>query len=285
MKISFFFCKVVAATALTLSGCLQFRMTPAEIDNYFVDEHAKPKLRTYSVEDRRIHYAELENNKQPLVLFVHGSPGSWTAFKDFFADTALTHHAKLIAVDRPGFGYSDFGFPEPSIERQAALIKPILEKNKNHHPVILVGHSLGGPVIARLAIDYPEMVDGLVFLSASVDPELEPNEWYRHALRLPVINLLVPTSFYVSNEEILPLKGELVALLPFWEKIKAPAMVVHGEKDTWVPIGNAYFIKAMLKNTSTELVIIQNARHFILWTHPGVISKIIGDLIERNHSG
>ncbi len=52
------------------------------------------------------------------------------------------------------------------------MMKPILELVVNQK-TILVGHSLGGPVIARTAMDYPDLVDGLILVGGSIDPEME----------------------------------------------------------------------------------------------------------------
>ena len=48
-----------------------------------------------------------------------------------------------------------------------------------HERIMLIGHSLGGPVIARMAMDYPDAYQGLIFVAASIDPEMEKEEWYR----------------------------------------------------------------------------------------------------------
>jgi len=48
--------------------------------------------------------------------------------------------------------------PEPSLEKQAALIADLVRPEVSQRPAILVGHSFGGPVIARIAIDYPSFV-------------------------------------------------------------------------------------------------------------------------------
>jgi len=262
-------------------GCVQFRMSPREVDEFYADKSETPKLRSYQALDRNINYAETGMQTGPLLLFVHGSPGSWSAFRDFMVDPVLVERTKIISVDRPGFGHSDFGRPEISLTRQAQMIAPILENHQRNRPIILVGHSLGGAVIAKIAMDYPDQIDGLVMVAPSVDPDLEPNEWYRHGLRLPIINLLVPRSFMVSNEEIIPLRGELTRMLDDWDKITVPVTVIHGAEDNWVPVGNAYFASDKLVNTETELVIDPELGHFIPWQRPELIRKAILSHLER----
>src|SRR5687768_6432386 len=107
------------------------------------------------------------DSTKPLALFVHGSPGSLSAFIDFLADTALLSKTLLITADRPGFGYSNFGNAEPSLKKQGETLKPLLEMYRNNRPLILIGHSLGGPLIAKMAIDYPDLVDGLIIVAGS----------------------------------------------------------------------------------------------------------------------
>ena len=264
-------------------SCMTFRMSETEVNNYFHDNNIQGSRHHYNAEKKTIYYAQAGNESKPLVLFVHGSPGSLSAFIDFLGDTALTNNALVITADRPGFGHSNFGIGEPSLEKQAAALKPILEKYQTHKPAILIGHSLGGPVIARMAIDYPELVDGLVLVAASIDPELEPNEmWFRAPLATPFLSWILPRSFRASNEEIYQLKPELENMMPLWKEIKCPVVVIQGGKDSLVPPGNADFAKKMITNAPVELVIQDDMNHFVPWTNPELIMQAILQLLTKN---
>src|SRR5436853_881219 len=138
---------VCAAMMISLDSCVQFRMTNKEIDHYFQDKAQKGTQEFYYVGKQRINYLTVGRDTLPLVVFVHGSPGSLSAFIDFMSDEQLLKVAHLVSVDRPGFGSSNFGYAEPSLAKQAADLKPILEKYHKQRPIILVGHSLAGPVI------------------------------------------------------------------------------------------------------------------------------------------
>jgi pimeloyl-ACP methyl ester carboxylesterase len=268
-----------------IDSCMQFRMNSSEIDRYFAHKRKKGTLYSYAVNSfRKINYLSVGDDDLPLVIFVHGSPGSLSAFIDFMADSVLLRHAQLISVDRPGFGYSNFGAAEPSLEKQAADLKPILEKNKNHRPIFLVGHSLGGPVIARMAMDYPELIDGLILVAGSIDPDLEPNEtWFRAPLASPFLRWILPRAFQASNDELYKLKPELNEMLPLWSRIKAPVIVIQGKKDSLVPAGNADFAKKMLINSvSVEFVLKDDMDHFVPWSNPELIHDAILRMIKRN---
>lgn len=264
---------------------MTFRMSPKEIDTYFKNHHVTGSQHSYKAEGREIHYVKSGDDSKPLVLFVHGSPGSLSAFIGYLSDSTLLHNALLITTDRPGFGYSNFGNGEPSLEKQAASLKPILEKYKKNKPITLVGHSLGGPLIARMAMDYPELVDGLIFVAASIDPELEPNEtWFRAPLATPFLSWILPRSFRASNEEIYGLKPELEEMEPLWSKIKCPSIVIQGTKDSLVPAENAEYARKMLVNAPLEISMKDNIDHFIPWSNPEFIKDAIMQMMKIQQS-
>lgn len=264
-----------AALMITMDSCIQFRMSRTEIDQFFKNKMYPGVERSYYVGRQKINYLTAGSDSLPLVVFVHGSPGSLSAFIDFMDDTVLLEKTQMISVDRPGFGASNYGYAEPSLEKQCEEIKPILERHKNGRPVFLVGHSLGGPIIARMAMDYPELVDGLIFVAASIDPELEPDEWFRAPLSTPFLKWMLPRWLRASNDEIYQLEPQLNKMLPLWSKITCPVIFIQGQKDELVPAANADFAKKMLVNAPFELVTLEDMNHFVPWSHPYLIENAI----------
>lgn len=228
---------------------------------------------------RNIHYTHVGNKELPLVILVHGAPGGSSAMNDYLADTSLTKFAQVVAVDRPGYGFSGYGNTEQTLKAHAQALQPILEQYRAQK-TILLGHSFGGPVIVRMAMDYPDLVDGLVIVAGSVSPELEPQEWWRKPLNYPFVRWMLPPSFMVCNQEILPLKEELEAMLPLWNKITCPVVVYQGDEDDLVPKENADFIKKMLpNNSSVKLEIVEGGNHFILWSMRAEIINSLAKLV------
>ena len=262
---------------------MQFRMNSKEIHQYFESRGLDGKEYSYRVGNRVINYVHVGNENLPLVIFVHGSPGSLSAFVHFLSDSILLDKVQLISVDRPGFGASNFGQAEPSLQKQATLLKPVLERHKNGLPITLVGHSLGGPVIARMAMEFPELIDGLVMVAPSIDPQLEPNEWFRGPFATPFLKWILPRSIRASNDEIWNLKPELQQMKPMWAGIKAPTIVIQGTKDKLVPAGNADYAKKMITNASVELVIKEDMDHFVPWGHPELIRDAILKLVAPSN--
>jgi pimeloyl-ACP methyl ester carboxylesterase len=252
-----------------IHGCIRFRTSDSKATKEFKNQKYKPHFHMYKVGKRTIHYVECGNDSLPAVIFVHGSPGSWDAFKEYMKDDTLLRYVRVIAPDRPGFGYSDFGDSEPSLEMQAEVLKPLLLKENKK--VILVGHSYGGPVIARMAIDFPENIKGLLFIAGSIDPAHEKVTWYQKALYHAPLKWFIPGVFRVSGEEILPLKKELTEMLPGWQQITVPVIVLQGDKDVLVPKENADFAEQKLVNAPKEIIRIKNENHFIPWTQPKMV--------------
>src|SRR5579871_2707846 len=115
-----------------MDSCMQFRMSKSEINTFFSNKEKKGTLHEYEVGSGRvINYLHVGDENLPVVIFVHGSPGSLSAFIDFMGDTALLKRAQLITVDRAGFGESNFGYAEKSLHKQASYLAPILEKYKD----------------------------------------------------------------------------------------------------------------------------------------------------------
>jgi pimeloyl-ACP methyl ester carboxylesterase len=265
-----------------LHSCLTFRTKPAEIEKFFQSKHVNGCIDYYKVGRLNIQYAQSGDSTKPLVLFVHGSPGSLDAFTGFLVDSALLQKAFLITTDRPGFGYTDFGNGEPSLKKQVDLIAKLIQLKQNGHPVILVGHSLGGPLIAKVAIDYPDLVDGLVIVAGSIDPELEPNEaWWRGPLATPFLSFVLPRSFRASNVELYHLKPALEEMLPQWGQITCPVVVIHGKKDIFVPFENVEFAKSRLTNAPVRYILHETANHFIPWSHPELMNEGILSILQE----
>lgn len=217
----------------------------------------------FKVNDFNIHYARTGDDTLPTLFFVHGSPDGWINYRDLMKDKDLLTMFRMIAIDRPGFGYSEFGDAK-NLEEQSKLITPFVRSIKNNKPIYAIGHSYGGPVVVRLQVDNTDLFDGLVLLAASVDPEKEKPERWRHIMKIPPLNYLLPGAFRPSNEELVYLKEDLKKLDKEWEKITCPVWIFHGDKDTYVPIANVEYAKKKLtKARSVETTILNGADHFI----------------------
>jgi pimeloyl-ACP methyl ester carboxylesterase len=88
---------------------------------------------------------------------------------------------RLIAMDRPGSGYSTRPSGDGTIERAGAFHPPLHRDAGAGAAVLLVGHSLGGAIALRTALDHPDKVAGLALIApltrtpmSEVPPEFAP---------------------------------------------------------------------------------------------------------------
>ncbi|MEO1711755.1 MAG: alpha/beta hydrolase [Bacteroidota bacterium] len=268
--------------ALLLLLILLFRLemfTMRTEDRAFIEDlesHGQSLIRIQdqAVGERNIHTISVGDPSLPTIFFVHGSPGSSNNFQVYLADTSLSQKAHLVAADRPGFGYSDYGKTERSVEQQAALLAEVL-KTSTQEPAILVGHSYGGPVIARMAMDHPSLVKALVIVAGSISPDLEPREWWRPVVDFPLIRWILPASLRVSNQEIHALYDELERMMPLWKTIQCPVIVFQGESDSLVPAGNADFAALMVPDSLVTIKMVELGDHFIVWSRKDEVVKIL----------
>ncbi|GAB5526140.1 MAG: hypothetical protein Roseis2KO_40120 [Roseivirga sp.] len=283
-----FGCLGVIGLVLVLSqfatSCISFSKSDREVDKYFEGLPVKPVSETYEVDGYKMHYKVLDKGQQATLVFVHGTPGSWDAFISYFKDSTYYNQAVIVSPDRPGFGKSSYGKPVASLEQQCKLLAPILEKYPA--PRILIGHSLGGPVVARMAMDHPDLVEGIVMLAPALAPELEPEEdWFRVPMRWPIIEGLVPKVVRISNEEVIYLKEELELMLPLWEKITDPSVVIQGEADGLVHPGNGPFADSMLVNATKEIIMLEGQNHFLPWNEYPLVQKTVLKLLSELRAG
>ncbi|MCA9715231.1 MAG: alpha/beta fold hydrolase [Myxococcales bacterium] len=266
---------VLAIAALVAMNVVDFGASPATIERAFAGLPHAPRHGAVEVDGRAIHYVEVGDPENPPVVLLHGSPGSWDAYLSQLTSAALQERAHMIALDRPGFGDSSDGGHEPSLARQAAITRAVLHAAHPDAPAVVVGHSFGGPVAGRLAMDAPEDVRALVLVAPSIDPALERTMLAQRVANLRVVAALLPDALVACNREIMALRAELEEMAPRWERMTTPVTVIQGEADRLVPPANADFAAARVPASSLELVRVPGMDHFVPWTRPELIEDAV----------
>ncbi len=212
-----------------------------------------------------------------LVIYVHGTPGSARAFGRYLVEGIGS--TRGVALDRPGFGESgpEGGGSVPEFGAQAAAVAALIPDGER---AVLVGHSLGGPIIARAAADYPERVGGLVILSGSLDPALEKPRWFNYAGG--AVRGLLSREMRNSNDEIMAAPAETGALGLVLDRVVCPVAIVHGTEDSLVPIGNVqYMERAFVRAAEVSVRVLDGEGHFIPWKREAECRDAIGWVVER----
>ena len=267
--------------SFVLTGCGPPSLDAKAMQALFEDRN-QPVFGKYAVYDRFINFAEIPSSGNLLIVFLHGTPGSWDNWVHYMADKHLAAKTHLIAVDRPGFGMSSAKGVILSLQKQAEYLRPIFDRNTSEQRILLVGHSLGASIAVRMAMEYPEQLCGLVLVAPSLDPALEKPRWYNKLAASPLFHWMIPEEMKLANDEVMVLEEELTKMLPLWDTLKIPVTVIQGGKDKLVLPANADFAEKMLKNKKPDIIRVADAGHFILWEQPEIIRDAILKTLDQN---
>ena len=119
----------------------------------------------------KLHY--VVQGKGPLIVFLHGFPEFWYAWKDLLPEFARDHRA--LALDMRGYNLSD----QPVVVdayKVPVLVEDIRALAVKLHAkrFVLVGHDWGGVVAWAFAAAHPEMLDRLIIVNAPSSHRFRP---------------------------------------------------------------------------------------------------------------
>jgi pimeloyl-ACP methyl ester carboxylesterase len=139
----------------------------------------------------RLHLRDMGPRDAPAartLVLIHGASCNLMALTLPLAEPLLAAGFRVIAIDRPGHGWSERpgGRADASPLRQAALIAEAL-RAVNAPQAIIVAHSFAGAVATTLAMDHPAQVKALVLLSPVTHPWPGGVAWYYTPGSMPVI--------------------------------------------------------------------------------------------------
>ncbi|MBR0641469.1 alpha/beta fold hydrolase [Plastoroseomonas hellenica] len=191
----------------------------AAVTNYLLarrtEDRHPPRGRFVEADGVRLHYLERGEGKPVILLHGNGAMAEDFAISGVFQRLAARH--RVIAFDRPGFGYSER--PRDRVwtaSEQAAVIREALRQLGVRRPIIL-GHSWGAMVALELALADPLDTSGLVLLAGYYAPTARMDVALLSGTGLPVLGDLL--RYTVS-----PLLGRLLGPW-FVRKLFAPQPV------------------------------------------------------------
>jgi pimeloyl-ACP methyl ester carboxylesterase len=129
-----------------------------------------PRGRFVEVDGVRLHY--IERGEGPVLVLLHGNGVLANDFEHSGLLDRAAQHYRVIAFDRPGFGYSER--PRSTVwtpQAQARLLHHALQELEVDSAIVL-GHSWGTLVALSMALEVPDFVRGLVLLSGYYYPSL-----------------------------------------------------------------------------------------------------------------
>jgi pimeloyl-ACP methyl ester carboxylesterase len=155
--------------------------------------------RAYPAQGRMVEVADAKLNvldigprdaAGPPILMIHGASSNLEAMRQPLGEMLARNH-RVILIDRPGHGWSTRARSEDSTPAiQGRMIDQALEK-LGIDRAILVVHSWIGALGARMALDYPRRVAGLVMLAPVAYPWPGGVGWYNKLVATPVVGPLL----------------------------------------------------------------------------------------------
>ncbi|HET7889454.1 MAG TPA: alpha/beta hydrolase [Bradyrhizobium sp.] len=149
----------------------------------------------------------------PAIVLLHGASSNLEAMRRPLGERLAARH-RVILIDRPGHGWSSASDMETSTPAaQAQMIEAALEK-LDIGSVILVVHSWSGALGARMALDYPSRLAGLVMLAPVTHPWQGGVGWYNALVTKPIIGPLLAYTITLPLGYFLLAPGARAVFLP-----------------------------------------------------------------------
>ena len=141
-----------------------------------VESADPPRGRFLELDGCRIHY--IDEGAGPPLFLIHGLGGQLKNFT-YALVGRLSGEFRVIAVDRPGSGYSTRpASADPRLRAQGDLMAKVIGALNLDRPLV-VGHSLGGAVALAVGLDHPECASGLALVAPVTQVVETPPEPFR----------------------------------------------------------------------------------------------------------
>jgi pimeloyl-ACP methyl ester carboxylesterase len=266
-----------------------------------------PQVQFRTVDGVRIRYAESDGPPARTVLLTSPWPESVYAFAPIWA--TLAEHARLFAVDLPGFGASearddlfspramgdflaeiiaevDLGTPHivaPDVGTSAALFAAAAHPERIASVIVGTGGAaiplqLGEPLASWVLdpdLDKYRQMDPRAIVGVAVDTISGgvPND-----IRADYLNCYDGDRFVESMRYVRRYPEELPALAALLPEIATPVTIINGRHDPVVPLANAEFLDVRLPNSRLAII---DGGHFIWEEAPAEYASIVLDSITR----
>lgn len=264
--------------SVSLSSCFsRYIISAKEVRRHYADKKVKPKEIFIKNDTLSLSLASMGPDTLPMLLLIHGAPGSLWGYMNLMDDEDLQKHFHIVSVDRVGYGKSRLKKRRfvTSIETQANALLPVFSLNKSDQKVIVLGRSYGAPIAARLTSMAPDNVKELIMISPVIDPETERFFWFSKWGRMSFVQLFLPSAFNAATAEKYSHADELRKMLPVWERLSVPTTVIQGGNDWIADPTNIDFAKRHIKSKRAQYIFLYNAGHMITFSHAAMIKEML----------
>lgn len=270
---------------------------------YEASELRSPE-RTLDLDGVGIHYHD-EGEGEPVVL-LHGMGASMFGFRRNIP--ALTEKYRVLALDLPGFGYSDRPLDaDYSLSGQTKVVRAFMAA-RNVERAVVLGHSMGGAIAQRLAYSEPEAVSRLILVNSAPANRLRLPPWMAVSRLRPLLGTLGVLTIQMGPWREMVLRNAVWDdrlltpetlegyFLPFrvrgtaralaqtlahrardeninLSRIGQPALLLWGEGDHWIGVPVAAAMKRHLPDA--RLMVVREAAHLVLEEQPEASNEAV----------
>jgi pimeloyl-ACP methyl ester carboxylesterase len=277
-----------------------------------------PQGRFVTVDGVRLHY--LERGEGPVLVLLHGNGVLANDFEQSGLLARAAEHYRVIAFDRPGFGYSER--PRTTIwtpQAQARLLHHALQELGVDSAIVL-GHSWGTLVGLSMGLEVPDFVRGLVLLSGYYYPSLRADvplssgpaipligDVMRYTVspligrmlwrpltkkafaplpvdesfrRMPAWMMLRPKQLRASAADTALMIPAAMSLAKRYAELKVPAVLISGTQDRIVDFGHNSE-RLSERLPDSELQLQPGVGHMTQYAHPDQVMAAIDAIAAR----
>jgi len=279
---TFRFIPLFSSIILLLTGCLSFRDSDKRLNKLMEKKDISFDINYFEKHSLRWLWYENSNEDAPILLFIHGAPGSSSAFLSYIQEDTLRKDFSILIIDRLGYGYSDYGNYQPIPHQFEAIDALIKEVRGNNQKVYTVGHSYGATIAGYTAIQHPEWLTGTIMIAPALDPEQEKYLWFGKLALYKSTRWMVSKSLRVAADEKYSHEEELESFVNSWDQINSPILHIHGDKDGLVPYGNVNFSEKKIPEKWLKIKTIPGKGHLLPFTEKELMVKEILQFVNQH---
>jgi pyruvate dehydrogenase E2 component (dihydrolipoamide acetyltransferase) len=264
-------------------------------------ESTAPSAQEIEVGGKKLRYLDLGTGAGAPVVFIHGFGADLNTW--MFNQPALADRHRTIALDLPGHGGSGKAVGDrPGASAFAADLHELLAA-LGIERVHLVGHSMGGAIACRFALDRPQQVASLTLIAAAgLGPDINTAfidgfvKMERRRDAQDVLKLLVHDPGLISRqmvEDVLRYKrldgvaAALSAIATTWFSVgqqrqtvdlaalALPLQIIWGREDRIIPVAHAETLAAKV-----PVHILDNAGHLPHMEKTAEVNRLIARFVQ-----
>ncbi|MCM3871516.1 MAG: alpha/beta hydrolase [Pyrinomonadaceae bacterium] len=284
-------CLTLIALALTLAGA------PAVVAQKAPTSEVKSRHAT--LDGARINYQSYGKGREALVL-VHG----WTCNLDYWRDQVpdFAKRNRVIALDLPGHGQSDKPEVAYSMDLFARAIDAVMRDAKVDRAV-LVGHSMGTPVVRQFYRKYPQKTLAIVIVDGGLRPfgDKKMRDGFVAAFRAPNYKEAgkqmfagmagpglpaetqerIRTSFLNTPQYVLvsAMEGMNDETIYGPDKISVPVLAILAKSPFW-PADTEQFLRSIAANLDYD--VWDGVGHFLMMEKPKQFNDEVIVFLDKN---